>query len=203
MSSHCLRFRVLMMDERFGPINVANLTDIQPTNSTISYININFQIVAGISVFFICISVISFCLKTHPGLRVELPPLLNVTSNMTGTNFENATADELLDSTTPIITTTVPTTTTTTTTTTTASPTIVSRGPVFRGSRFGTPLSQSQSLWKNDRRQVLDNWQETYGQPHEAFFYVELVCNMWFIIELTVRFVVSFCPLIFRNWDLN
>ncbi|XP_063702622.1 potassium voltage-gated channel protein Shaw-like [Culicoides brevitarsis] len=154
------------------------------------------KIVAGISVFFICISVISFCLKTHPGLRVELPPLLNVTSNMTGSSFENVTVDELLDSTAPIIATVTTASTTTSTTTpvttsteTTASPTM--RGPVFRGSRFGTPLSQSHALWKNDRRQVMDNWQETYGQPHEAFFYVELVCNIWFIIELTVRFVVS------------
>lgn len=32
-----------------------------------------FQVVAGISVFFICTSVISFCLKTLPGLRVEIP----------------------------------------------------------------------------------------------------------------------------------
>lgn len=36
-----------------------------------------------------------------------------------------------------------------------------------------------------------DGWQETYGQPHLAFFYVELVCNIWFIIELAVRLVVS------------
>lgn len=35
-----------------------------------------FQVVAGISVFFICTSVISFCLKTLPGLRVEFPPSL-------------------------------------------------------------------------------------------------------------------------------
>ncbi|ETN61339.1 hypothetical protein AND_007005 [Anopheles darlingi] len=41
------------------------------------------KIVAGISVFFICISVISFCLKTHPGLRVEIPAILNVTTNGT------------------------------------------------------------------------------------------------------------------------
>ncbi|XP_052892219.1 potassium voltage-gated channel protein Shaw-like [Anopheles moucheti] len=79
------------------------------------------KIVAGISVFFICISVISFCLKTHPGLRVEIPAILNITNN---------------------------------------------------GSLGALP-------------------DETYGQPHEAFFYVELVCNVWFIIELTVRLVVT------------
>lgn len=40
-----------------------------------------FQVVAGISVFFICTSVISFCLKTLPGLRVEIPLTLNHTSS--------------------------------------------------------------------------------------------------------------------------
>lgn len=30
-----------------------------------------FQVVAGASVFFICMSVVSFCLKTHPGMRVD------------------------------------------------------------------------------------------------------------------------------------
>lgn len=36
-----------------------------------------------------------------------------------------------------------------------------------------------------------NKWQENYGQPHKAFFYVELVCNVWFTIELAVRSVVS------------
>lgn len=26
--------------------------------------------------------------------------------------------------------------------------------------------------------------------PHEAFFYVELLCNLWFIVEFTTRFLV-------------
>lgn len=40
-----------------------------------------FKVVAGISVFFICTSVISFCLKTLPGLRVEIPLTFNHTSS--------------------------------------------------------------------------------------------------------------------------
>lgn len=39
------------------------------------------QVVAGISVFFICTSVISFCLKTLPGLRVEIPLTFNHTTS--------------------------------------------------------------------------------------------------------------------------
>lgn len=30
----------------------------------------------------------------------------------------------------------------------------------------------------------------TDSQPHEAFFYVELLCNIWFIVEFTTRFLV-------------
>ncbi|XP_059616493.1 potassium voltage-gated channel protein Shaw-like [Phlebotomus argentipes] len=74
------------------------------------------KLIACISVFFICTSVISFCLKTHPGFRVEIP----------------------------------------------------------------TPIAHAN-----------DGWQDSHGQPHLAFFYVELVCNVWFIIELAVRFVVA------------
>jgi hypothetical protein len=45
-----------------------------------------FQVIAGISVFFICTSVISFCLKTLPGLRVEIPPS---TFNLTSANLSD------------------------------------------------------------------------------------------------------------------
>lgn len=51
-----------------------------------------FQVVAGASVFFICVSVLSFCLKTHPALRSncdedETPLGVNLTvySNQTET----------------------------------------------------------------------------------------------------------------------
>lgn len=38
-----------------------------------------------------------------------------------------------------------------------------------------------------DRSTWLD---ATDSQPHEAFFYVELLCNIWFIVEFTTRFLV-------------
>jgi hypothetical protein len=48
--------------------------------------------VAGISVFFICTSVISFCLKTLPGLRVEIPLTLNHTSSNLSDIYQHLTA---------------------------------------------------------------------------------------------------------------
>lgn len=104
------------------------------------------------SVFFIIISVISFCLKTHPGFRVvDLP------QNITGSVYDNYTE---------------PTT---------------QRPYISRNwSGYGRTIRYSKGS-----SYAGDNWQETYGQPHEAFFYVELVCNVWFFVELVIRFVVS------------
>uniref|UniRef100_A0A182F5V3 Uncharacterized protein n=1 Tax=Anopheles albimanus TaxID=7167 RepID=A0A182F5V3_ANOAL len=183
------------------------------------------KIVAGISVFFICISVISFCLKTHPGLRVEIPAILNVTSNGTLPailpNVPGSLDSLLLDGSTtmdalfddepflggsmprPSSTVTTPdsrtltstgssssSTTTSTTPPSSPKPTRSSR-PEMTTQRTGRIVSSAYRINSGKGASIVENWQETYGQPHEAFFYVELVCNVWFIIELTVRLVVS------------
>ncbi|XP_063626232.1 potassium voltage-gated channel protein Shaw-like [Cydia splendana] len=81
------------------------------------------KVISALSVFFICVSVLCFCLKTHPDLRVAL--VLPV---------ENSSLE--------------------------------------------TAMVESQP-WLN------------HGQPHVAFFYIELVCNVWFTVELLVRSVVA------------
>ncbi|XP_055680302.1 potassium voltage-gated channel protein Shaw-like [Lutzomyia longipalpis] len=115
------------------------------------------KIIACISVFFICTSVISFCLKTHPDFRVEIPSPtthMNITTPMpTAISLEERTSRARLANKTTTL-----------------------------GERH-TPT------FLNLRRVRKDGWQD--GQPHLAFFYVELVCNVWFIIELAVRFVVA------------
>ncbi|KAK6628387.1 hypothetical protein RUM43_002199 [Polyplax serrata] len=75
------------------------------------------------SVFFICISILSFCLKTHPDMRV--PVIKNITVNTTS----------------------------------------------------------NTSSW------VLD---KTATNAHDAFFYIECICNAWFTIEILSRFIS--CP---------
>ncbi|KPJ13360.1 Potassium voltage-gated channel protein Shaw, partial [Papilio machaon] len=84
------------------------------------------KVISVISVFFICVSVLCFCLKTHPDLRVSEPSLLEEE------DVQNSTAE-----------------------------------------------LETRPAW-------LDN-----GQPHVAFFYIELICNVWFTIELLVRSVVA------------
>ncbi|KAF0309415.1 Potassium voltage-gated channel protein Shaw [Amphibalanus amphitrite] len=80
------------------------------------------SIVGIISVFFICISIVSFCLKTHPDMRV--PCIKNVTVQT-----------------------------------------------AFNG-----------TAWTLDKFKT---------NPHDAFFYIECVCNAWFTFEILVRFVAS------------
>ncbi|XP_017071869.2 uncharacterized protein LOC108108341 [Drosophila eugracilis] len=171
------------------------------------------KIVAGMSVFFIFVSVISFCLKTHPGFRVDLPaspgdangpgaggpphghdpmgeppqthqyhqhsitppsgsigPTFRVT-NYTSYGSGNFTAP---GQSTPIAT--------------------IKGGQRQRLKRTinGSSLNEfieQKILGHNGRRK--HGWIETYGQPHEAFFYVELVCNVWFFIEVIIRLIVS------------
>lgn len=59
------------------------------------------QIVAGISVFFICTSVISFCLKTLPAMRVEIPitttiaPVSNHSGSINASDFYQASTTEM------------------------------------------------------------------------------------------------------------
>jgi len=81
------------------------------------------KVIGVISVFFICISILSFCLKTHPDMRV--PVIRNITIRTGG----NVTA------------------------------------------------------WTLDKHST---------NAHDAFFFIECICNAWFTIEIFVRFIS--CP---------
>ncbi|XP_052128652.1 potassium voltage-gated channel protein Shaw isoform X2 [Frankliniella occidentalis] len=80
------------------------------------------KIVGVASVFFICISILSFCLKTHPDMRV--PVIRNIT----------------------------------------------------------VKTAANMTAWTLDKTQT---------NAHEAFFYIECVCNAWFTVEIVSRFVAS------------
>ncbi|XP_061395420.1 potassium voltage-gated channel protein Shaw [Musca vetustissima] len=189
------------------------------------------KVVASMSVFFIFVSVISFCLKTHPGFRVDftptnsqqqqqqistsIPTIPQHTSNMPPPTMDASTAatashnsqrHTLLQPTFKVINYT----------------STHSGGNGNFSSGLVTPIA-TFSLEKTGRRAgertrrqsadvdgVSDNrvgvghgndngvddthihgWHQSFGQPHEAFFYVELVCNVWFFFEVIIRFIVS------------
>lgn len=101
--------------------------------------------------FFICTSVISFTLKTHPGFRIPDPfPSRSNASYISAKDSGYLNATEL-------------------------------------PSRFAT---NRYTRYIGGRSAPYD-WLNNYGQPHAAFFYVELVCNVWFFIELAIRLIVS------------
>ncbi|XP_011293848.1 potassium voltage-gated channel protein Shaw isoform X1 [Musca domestica] len=199
------------------------------------------KVVASMSVFFIFVSVISFCLKTHPGFRVDftptnsqqhqhqpqqistsVPTIPQHTSNMPPPTMDASTAPHnsqrhtLLQPTFKVINYT----------------SSAGSGNGNFSSGLVTPIA-TFSLEKTEgrrrasertRRQSVDvnglgdnddggggvgggggghgnhngvddthihGWHQSFGQPHEAFFYVELVCNVWFFFEVIIRFIVS------------
>lgn len=80
---------------------------------------------AVISVFFICVSILSFCLKTHPYMRV--PVISNVTVTISNYSIAN----------------------------------------------YSWTLKKIST------------------EAHPAFLYIEIVCNIWFTVEILIRFLVS------------
>ncbi|XP_059485535.1 potassium voltage-gated channel protein Shaw [Neocloeon triangulifer] len=112
--------------QRMKP-NIWSLFD-EPYSSTSA------KIVGLLSVFFICASIISFCLKTHPDMRV----------------------------------------------------------PVIRN--FTVSTSSNTSAWMLDKTQT---------NAHVAFFYIECICNAWFTLEITMRFVSTPSKCVFIKSSVN
>ncbi|XP_068204325.1 potassium voltage-gated channel protein Shaw-like isoform X2 [Palaemon carinicauda] len=92
------------------------------------------KVIGVISVFFICVSILSFCLKTHPDMRVP------VIENVTVTTADNTTA------------------------------------------------------WTLDKKAT---------NAHEAFFYIECVCNTWFTFEIMIRCIASPNKFLFLRASVN
>ena len=118
---------------------------------------------AVVSVFFIIVSILIFCLKTHPNLR--LPVISNLTVTQYPANFS------------------------------------VIHGPLTTSTAAGAAADRRSSTsglarhaWMLDKRKT---------EPHEAFFFIECVCNGWFTFELIIRFIVSPNKLAFMREPVN
>lgn len=171
------------------------------------------------SVFFIFVSVISFCLKTHPGFRVDFTPTNSQQPTSTSTN---------LPTTIPQHHNMPPTLNSTSSSSYSKRVFNDSSGqlpllqPTFKVINYSSPLGanfssalatpiatfslekarrpKERNKRETDESSVGDaeddarhahGWHQSFGQPHEAFFYVELVCNVWFFFEVIIRFIVS------------
>uniref|UniRef100_A0AAF5PV09 BTB domain-containing protein n=5 Tax=Wuchereria bancrofti TaxID=6293 RepID=A0AAF5PV09_WUCBA len=94
------------------------------------------KVIAVVSVFFLIIAIVVFCLKTHPGLRVaELNDMqINITS-----------------------------------------------GRYYRSVDFS-----------NNYRTGTIGIDKQNSKPHPGFLIIEAICNVWFTIEILIRFIT--CP---------
>jgi len=115
------------------------------------------QIISALSVLFIVVSILSFCLKTHPNMRV--PWIDNVT---------------------------------------------LPAGVHVRRYRYGggNVSVVAAPTWLLDKRRTIPHDASSLI-PHDAFFYVESVCNGWFTFELLIRLVVSPNKLTFFRAPVN
>ncbi|XP_039951210.1 uncharacterized protein LOC120768539 [Bactrocera tryoni] len=209
------------------------------------------KIVASMSVFFIFVSVISFCLKTHPGFRVDFPathtqhgPSPSAVPHTPAVHIPSIPHQHNM----PPVPPSAHIATTVTAAPGTRSGAVGNMAPPMHANNYGVNVTSasginytlahtfkvtnytapgnantSQSIatftlkgtgggpsnrnrLKRSIRNVKDliqqkllggvdhhghGWHESYGQPHEAFFYVELVCNVWFFIEVLIRLIVS------------
>ncbi|XP_073822938.1 shaw-like isoform X3 [Musca autumnalis] len=198
------------------------------------------KVVASMSVFFIFVSVISFCLKTHPGFRVDFTPtnsqqqqqqistsLPTIPQHTTISNLQPPPPPPTIDASTASFNSQRQTLLQPTFKVINYTTTSPSGGNGNFSAGLVTPIAtfslektarRSSSNSERTRRQSMpgdgvvgDNgddghsnnnlngpddthihgWHQSFGQPHEAFFYVELVCNVWFFFEVIIRFIVS------------
>ena len=121
------------------------------------------QATSIVSVFFIVISILSFCLKTHPTMRVPVIRNLSVYAPPTAL-YANRSA---------------------------------SAGPA------SLPSSSSSSRFAGGSGPLPWLLDKQRTDPHEAFFYIECVCNVWFTFELVARSIVSPSKLDFARAPVN
>lgn len=108
------------------------------------------------SVFFIVVSILSFCLKTHSSMRIPLIRNKNASFDL----YAGLDADRLDN---------------------------VTSAPIATTDTY-------KGRWTVDKRD---------SDPHEAFFYIECVCNAWFTFEIIIRFIVAHNKLLFVRTPVN
>ena len=142
-----------------------------------------------VSIFFICISVIMFCLKTYPNFRnpVLLPRNVSIKETHKQTEYDFVWAEAVEEYKRRA-----------------TQRQLAARRSVFDDAanesdawlsrEMGSPTPASAAaVWPPPANASDDEWPQFQfftkkgSDEHEAFFYVECVCNAWFIFEICVR----------------
>jgi potassium voltage-gated channel Shaw-related subfamily C protein len=68
------------------------------------------------------------------------------------------------------------------------------RMPIIRNITLPKGDGNITKLWTLEKQRT---------EPHDAFFYIECVCNAWFTFEIIIRFIVSYNKLLFIRAPVN
>nr|CDS27236.2 voltage gated potassium channel [Hymenolepis microstoma] len=146
------------------------------------YSSLYAKIVAFVSVFFIILSIVSFCLKTAPSMRipelenrtVEIPTEIVTPTSYSSESYHLGEIDTRIDG------------GNTHTTVHTRKP----RGSILTS----TETRLSQTHWMIERTTI---------RAHNIFDYIEIICNIWFTFEISLRFLVAHSKLAFFRSAVN
>ncbi|KAH9283776.1 Potassium voltage-gated channel protein Shaw [Echinococcus granulosus] len=152
------------------------------------YSSLYAKAVAFVSVFFIILSIVSFCLKTAPSMRIpelvnrtfetpleeSAPPRESYYLSDTESRHENEGAHGLAHTRMPRAASSIAASTTATASTATVGP--------------------MQTLWMIERTSI---------RAHNIFDYIEIICNIWFTFEISLRFLVAHSKLAFFRSAVN
>ncbi|KAL7064964.1 hypothetical protein AAHC03_04906 [Spirometra sp. Aus1] len=149
------------------------------------------KLVAFVSVFFIILSIVSFCLKTAPTMRI--PQIINKTVQVTPDNdhrpyyYQSPNEyDQDMQ-------------------TTSKSEDLTPSQRVVRASDL--PSVPYARLRRGSHRtsSQQDSWtlERTVVKAHYIFDYIEIICNMWFTFEISLRFLVAHSKIDFFRSPVN
>ncbi|VDD82606.1 unnamed protein product [Mesocestoides corti] len=154
------------------------------------YSSLYAKIVAFVSVFFIILSIVSFCLKTAPTMlipelvnrTIELPVNLSPDPSHTSGSYHFGEIEPRQDD--------------------DGTHNLVHT----RSSRSVSPEFSSRSAFDrpaHKAKQIFWMLERTTIKAHDIFDYIEIICNIWFTFEISLRFLVAHSKLDFFRSAVN
>ncbi|CAK5081604.1 unnamed protein product [Meloidogyne enterolobii] len=126
------------------------------------------KIVAVISVFFLICAILAFCLKTHPGLRVEDPGSSQIQEETLAINLSNNSSFN-----------------------SSIKPSREKPPPPLQNEQQHEHQHPTQKPFFKYRTESIGS-DPVNTKPHPSFLIIETICNIWFTIEILIRFFT--CP---------
>ncbi|VDN09056.1 unnamed protein product [Dibothriocephalus latus] len=149
------------------------------------------NLVAFVSVFFIILSIVSFCLKTAPAMRI--PEIINTTIQINSDRHQlpyycqshngNMQDSQKVSKSDEALT----------------SPRVVRSSEL----RSIPPGRLVRASYRNKSQQTSWTLERTVVKAHYMFDYIEIICNIWFTFEISLRFLVAHSKIDFFRSPVN